>query len=220
MTVMSIYYLTSCYKENIPFAKNFLTSYYVPNTVSETKWIKESAFQKNIIFLGKKKISQDKLQRRNNVCYRRDCSEKRKGVRGALEFGQRVGKPIWAKCQRAKSKVDVGHSKEPGEIVITMKQGEMIRKFQSQKKEFFNWFHKQLEFPGGLMVKNSVLSLLGLWFDPWLGDFHVPWVQTKTNKQWCYSSENESCKWLAVAHRINAEIKHMQTWKFRVGLLE
>ena len=35
------------------------------------------------------------------------------------------------------------------------------------------------EFPGGLMVKNSVLSLLWLGFDPRPGNFHVLWVQGK-----------------------------------------
>ena len=32
----------------------------------------------------------------------------------------------------------------------------------------------QVEFPGGLAVKDSVLSLLWLRFDPWPGNFHVP----------------------------------------------
>ena len=33
------------------------------------------------------------------------------------------------------------------------------------------------EFPGGLAVKDSVLSLLWVGFDPWPRNFCTPWVQ-------------------------------------------
>ena len=43
--------------------------------------------------------------------------------------------------------------------------------------------------PGGPAVKDSVLSLLWLGFDPWLGNFHMPWVQQKKKKK----EEEEIC---------------------------
>ena len=36
-----------------------------------------------------------------------------------------------------------------------------------------------MEFPGGLVVKDSALSLLWLRFDSWPGNFLMPWVQPK-----------------------------------------
>ena len=38
------------------------------------------------------------------------------------------------------------------------------------------------EFPGGLVVKDLASSLLWLTFDPWPGDFCVPWARPKTNQ--------------------------------------
>ena len=38
------------------------------------------------------------------------------------------------------------------------------------------------EFPGGLLVKDSTLSLLWLGFDPWPGNFSIPWVWPKKKK--------------------------------------
>ena len=35
------------------------------------------------------------------------------------------------------------------------------------------------EFPGGLVIKDSVLSLLWLSFDSWPRNFHMPWAQPK-----------------------------------------
>ena len=37
------------------------------------------------------------------------------------------------------------------------------------------------KFPGGLAVKDPVLSLLWLRFNPWPRDFYMPWVQSKQN---------------------------------------
>ena len=44
---------------------------------------------------------------------------------------------------------------------------------------------KQLdwEFPGGRAVKNSALSLLWLQFDPWPGNFCMPWHGQKFLKK-------------------------------------
>ena len=39
-----------------------------------------------------------------------------------------------------------------------------------------------LEFPGDLVVKDPALSLLWLGFDPWQGNFHMPWVWLKTKQ--------------------------------------
>ena len=39
------------------------------------------------------------------------------------------------------------------------------------------------EFLGGLVVKESALSLLWLGFDPWPRNFHMLWAQPKTKKQ-------------------------------------
>ena len=38
-----------------------------------------------------------------------------------------------------------------------------------------------LEFPGGLTVYNSALSLLWCRFDPWLGNFFMPQAWPKKN---------------------------------------
>lgn len=40
-------------------------------------------------------------------------------------------------------------------------------------------FQELEEFPGGLGVKGSALSLLWLSFDPWPWDFHMPWMRLK-----------------------------------------
>ena len=32
------------------------------------------------------------------------------------------------------------------------------------------------EFPSGLVVKDTALSLLWLWFNPWPGNFHMLWA--------------------------------------------
>ena len=39
------------------------------------------------------------------------------------------------------------------------------------------------EFPAGLVVKDSALSLLWLGFHPWPGNFHVTWVWPKTEQK-------------------------------------
>ena len=39
------------------------------------------------------------------------------------------------------------------------------------------------EFPGGPAVKDLALSLLWLEFDPWPGNFCVPWVWPKKRKE-------------------------------------
>ena len=49
---------------------------------------------------------------------------------------------------------------------------------------------KHLEFPGGLVVKDLMLSLLWLrslpWcgFDPWPENFHMPLVWSKKEEKW------------------------------------
>ena len=42
------------------------------------------------------------------------------------------------------------------------------------KKKSHAW-----EFPGGLVIKNSALSLLWLRLDPWSGNFCMLWAQPK-----------------------------------------
>ena len=49
---------------------------------------------------------------------------------------------------------------------------------------------KILEFPGGLAIKDLVLSLLWLRFDPWPGNFHMPWAWPK--KKVIYAVEQPS----------------------------
>ena len=39
--------------------------------------------------------------------------------------------------------------------------------------------NNQKEFPGGLVVKDPELSLLGCRFDPWPWNFYMPWVWQK-----------------------------------------
>ena len=39
------------------------------------------------------------------------------------------------------------------------------------------------EFPGGLEVKDSVLSLLWLGFNPWPVNIHMPWMQPPKNSR-------------------------------------
>ena len=39
------------------------------------------------------------------------------------------------------------------------------------------------EFPGGLVVKDLVLSLLWLRFDPWSGNLCMPWVWLERKKK-------------------------------------
>ena len=41
--------------------------------------------------------------------------------------------------------------------------------------------HRSEEFPGGLVVKDSALSLLWLGFDPWPGTFCITQLQPKNN---------------------------------------
>ena len=41
----------------------------------------------------------------------------------------------------------------------------------------------QEEFPGGLAVKDSMLSLLWLGFNPWPRNFYTPWVWEKKIKK-------------------------------------
>ena len=41
----------------------------------------------------------------------------------------------------------------------------------------------KLEFPGGLVVKESVLSLLWLGFDPWPRNFHMVPAGSKKKKE-------------------------------------
>ena len=40
-----------------------------------------------------------------------------------------------------------------------------------------------LEFPGGLVTKDPVWSVLWCWFDPWPKNFCMPWRQTKKRKK-------------------------------------
>ena len=42
---------------------------------------------------------------------------------------------------------------------------------------------KKQVFPGGLQVKNLVLSLLWFGFDPWPKNFHMPWAWPKNKKK-------------------------------------
>ena len=42
---------------------------------------------------------------------------------------------------------------------------------------FFKSNNKDLRFPGGLVVKDLVLSLLWHEFDPWMEKFCIPWVK-------------------------------------------
>ena len=49
-----------------------------------------------------------------------------------------------------------------------------------------------LEFPGGLTVKDLVLSLLWLRFDLWPGNFCMPWMWQKKKKE----RERERCQCL------------------------
>ena len=39
------------------------------------------------------------------------------------------------------------------------------------------------EFPGGLVAKDSALSLQWLGLNSWPGNFHMPWAQTKRRKK-------------------------------------
>ena len=39
------------------------------------------------------------------------------------------------------------------------------------------------EFPGSLVVKDLVLLLLWLGFDPWPGNFHMPQIQPKQKQK-------------------------------------
>ena len=50
-------------------------------------------------------------------------------------------------------------------------------------KKFWNIEILILEFPGGLAIKDLVLSLLWLWFDPWLRNFHIPQACQKKKKK-------------------------------------
>ena len=43
-----------------------------------------------------------------------------------------------------------------------------------------------LEFPGGLVVKDSALSLLRLRFHTWPGNFCMSWMQPKNEKRFYY----------------------------------
>ena len=43
---------------------------------------------------------------------------------------------------------------------------------------------RQREFPGGLVVKDPVLSMLWCRFDPWPGNFCMPQVQTTKKEGW------------------------------------
>ena len=40
-----------------------------------------------------------------------------------------------------------------------------------------------MEFPGGLVVKESMLLLLWHGFDPWPRKFHMPWAWPKKKKK-------------------------------------
>ena len=52
----------------------------------------------------------------------------------------------------------------------------------SPKKQNNNNNKGNEDFPGGLMVKDSALSLLWLRFDPWPGNFGMPQIEPKINK--------------------------------------
>ena len=53
---------------------------------------------------------------------------------------------------------------------------------QMVQKKTVNLHKKRIikqEFPGGLVVKDLALSPLWLGFDPWPGNFHMPWKSPK-----------------------------------------
>ena len=52
-----------------------------------------------------------------------------------------------------------------------------------------------LEWPGGIAVKNPVLSLLWHGFDPWPGNFCMSWVQQKKEKKASALSRGSPYQW-------------------------
>ena len=69
------------------------------------------------------------------------------------------------------------------------------------RKSNIIWYHSYVEskrmiqgFPGGLVVKNSVLSLLWLKFTPRFGSFHMPLVWPKKTPH-IQKQKNKNKKW-------------------------
>jgi len=61
--------------------------------------------------------------------------------------------------------------------------GAAIEKAKRQKQKTKTKTKKMQEFPGGLAVKDPVLSLLRPGFEPWPGNFHIPWGTAKKKKK-------------------------------------
>lgn len=65
------------------------------------------------------------------------------------------------------------------------------------------------EFPGSLAVKDLVVFLQWLGFDPWLGNFCMLWVQPKNNKQKTKKREGEKQNKTKTIRRVLPFFSHL-----------